>query len=675
MPYTRKQIKRINNVKGEPFLAGEHSLALRTSESYIRRRLFALEDATINTLYRKWKAAFGDIKAHALDAGNRLNVGTLGITPEALNWKRDVMEYAGLRYRRLMLDIADTVLERATLAYALGYYGRAYVLDMATAPDAQVKVPRLENRGVTRRVIQPRLKEAITPDQFVIDLLGDNWQDTYTDIGDELLIKTRRAIDAGTANGDSLNTLLNGLASVMGVDKAQKGAFAQTNGVTRDYMLGAGSNGGNDLYKINEVWVLGLMWVATASDNRTCPTCRSLHGTVWSLGDKNMLVAPFDSHPRCILPGNEVQLPGALVGTAKSFYHGRCVEFTFLNGRKLSVTPNHPILTPHGWVKAQFLREGSDVVHAVDAEWIISTINPNNDNRPTLIEDVVSAFEKNGEMLTRRMKLAPEDFYGDAEFIKGDVDIVISNSLLLSNSKADVAQPLSHLEFNWGSVQHLAFPAFSPSDALGNGDSAFFSCPVCGGKHSFSLFGGGSIPSNKHAIGNIARGDTGLNNSPSQHGSVNTNFVRKGLLTFTGDIAPQDVIEVGNMDTSPASSNASSFQNSVEMSGTDPQLAHDFTSRFANSVAIDKIVNVRWFEYSGHVYDLQVEPYELYICNGVIVKNCRCGMLPVILPGSGTPDDEPPRDTWDEWLDEMNELWWLRDELGRAELDSSLIGA
>jgi hypothetical protein len=46
--------------------------------------------------------------------------------------------------------------------------------------------------------------------------------------------------------------------------------------------------------------------------------------------------------------------------------------------------------------------------------------------------------------------------------------------------------------------------------------------------------------------------------------------------------------------------------------------------RLSREVSFDEIVSVRTFNYSGHVYDLQVEPEQIYICNGVVVKNCGC---------------------------------------------------
>ena len=57
---------------------------------------------------------------------------------------------------------------------------------------------------------------------------------------------------------------------------------------------------------------------------------------------------------------------------------------------------------------------------------------------------------------------------------------------------------------------------------------------------------------------------------------------------------------------------------------THTDLGSEFLLRFASEITLDEVVEYRLFDLSGHVYDLQSDDYELYICNGVIVKNCRC---------------------------------------------------
>jgi hypothetical protein len=56
----------------------------------------------------------------------------------------------------------------------------------------------------------------------------------------------------------------------------------------------------------------------------------------------------------------------------------------------------------------------------------------------------------------------------------------------------------------------------------------------------------------------------------------------------------------------------------------DPKAVRECLFRLSSGIAFDKIVNIETLCYSGHVYDLQVEPSEIYINNGVVVKNCLC---------------------------------------------------
>lgn len=299
MPYTKRQIARINTVNGESLLGDGLPLAAQTAESFIRRRLYAMEDDTVTRLFALWKDTYKAIRAYALDAAADANIGTLSLTPDVVNWRKRVIDYTRERKAQLVQDTAQTVLNDSLRAYTMSYYGRAYVLDMATNDQAQIKIPPISNRQATRHVMQPQFKEAVATDPLIADMFGDTWLDTYSDIGDELVINMRRSLDASTTTGKTVAGSLASLAAVMGVDAAQRGAFSKVNAATRNSVLGAASTGSLDITRPNAVYVLGIMWVAVTTDNRTCKICRGLHGTIWALGDKSMRIPPYDSHGGC----------------------------------------------------------------------------------------------------------------------------------------------------------------------------------------------------------------------------------------------------------------------------------------------------------------------------------------------------------------------------------------
>jgi hypothetical protein len=68
-----------------------------------------------------------------------------------------------------------------------------------------------------------------------------------------------------------------------------------------------------------------------------------------------------------------------------------------------------------------------------------------------------------------------------------------------------------------------------------------------------------------------------------------------------------------------------------------------FLDRFASLIATDQVVQVRHFDFRGHVYDLQSEMYGLYTVNGILNSNCRCALMPVI-PDEGIEPEPGPEE-------------------------------
>lgn len=96
-----------------------------------------------------------------------------------------------------------------------------------------------------------------------------------------------------------------------------------------------------------------LTWVRTwetNNDGLVCDLCIALHNKTAEGTDGPYPDGSYSPprHPRCILPGNEIVVPGPISAAAKSFYIGQCVEVRLADGRGFTVTQNHPILTPKG---------------------------------------------------------------------------------------------------------------------------------------------------------------------------------------------------------------------------------------------------------------------------------------------------------------------------------------
>lgn len=141
---------------------------------------------------------------------------------------------------------------------------------------------------------------------------------------------------------------------------------------------------------------------------------------------------PVRPHPQCVAGGTIVSGP-KVIGSTTRWYEGEILEIQTVKGRNLTITPNHPVLAPKGWVPAGLLQEGSYVVCCSgkqgDAAALSSAIqNPDNYQVPTLVEDVARSFGETGSMTTVTVPVAAEDFHGDG--VGSEVCIIRSDGFL-----------------------------------------------------------------------------------------------------------------------------------------------------------------------------------------------------------------------------------------------------
>ena len=119
------------------------------------------------------------------------------------------------------------------------------------------------------------------------------------------------------------------------------------------------------------------------------------------------------------LPG-DVSIPFAdgVEVAYRRWYSGELTEIIVESGKTLRATPNHPVLTPEGWVAIGSLNDGDYVIEAAK-----KVINPSeqNENVPVpLISDIFTTLESVGVSKKCRGKL--EQFHGDGS--DGDIDVV-----------------------------------------------------------------------------------------------------------------------------------------------------------------------------------------------------------------------------------------------------------
>jgi len=323
-------------------------------------------------------------------------------------------------------------------------------------------------------------------------------------------------------------------------------------------------------------------WIAT-NDLKTREShvmCGSQGPIPWEQPYINGLQHPLDpTGPpeeviNCFLPGTLVS--GDFTGGSKAFYSGKCVEIKTLRGNRCSTTINHPVMTlERGWVPSHKVKKGEtlityrpDVVGGVLGD-------VDNENREALIQDVFYALGSYGRPFSKMVKVL--DFHGDGKSIQDKVDIVVCEGLLGSELDSTPAKGLHDNSFS--------FPRVIKSTLMGEGAFNFCfrrvhappSLTPSGKALSFDL---GSVVFNKRPLHFLSFG------AASNFDVVHYEIPADGL--------PCDADNLGNLFN-----------------------AHPV------KILFDKVVDVREFDFSGHVYDLQSLEGVLF-ANGILYHNCRC---------------------------------------------------
>ena len=409
-----------------------------------------------------------------------------------------------------------------------------------------------------------------SPDQVVQDYQLRNGR-TLDQIGDGTLIAVQQAISSWYMGEAPFPDLLAELDRLFSDARAE--AIAQTeigNVTSQIFMQEMISHGWSE-------------WIWDAMGEDPCQQllviqgvaydgCLDLNGRKFKIGHP---MPPDAAHPNCIIPGQEVVVPN-LSGGIKSFYHGTVIELTTEKGRQLTITPNHPILSSFGcWKPAHLFRKGDYLVTHLDPQRMLSSVYPYNHAGPALVEQVFESLKMTNGMTATRMPSAPEYLHGDARFVNGDIDVINPDIQLRETMDAALNQSVKY-------------------QFLGGIDKPFF---IYRGGGLDSLFNSPLLASNG-AVGRFGPNQALL--ACGLRVPESLDFTKGSLLDV---VLPQDP---GNNDP------------------TDAISVSEFVFRNAAFIETDEIVEIRGSEFSGHVYDLSSDFYELYTCNGIIVHNCQC---------------------------------------------------
>lgn len=256
---------------------------------------------------------------------------------------------------------------------------------------------------------------------------------------------------------------------------------------------------------------------------------------------------------------------GQVKSASKAWYSGPMVKIQTARGARLSVTINHPVLTPRGYVAAGDLAEGDDLVaHGPSLESLVSGSGDDalaaplvsgravdDEHGPSRIEDVFESFATQG-IGTTIPRAGTMDFHGDSEFMYGDVDVVWPHCVL-----AD------HVE---------------PSALKGSNDVSF--------------------------VPDVALASAAL---------ATRSMLSAGRFVGLGVAAYLYAPALEPLDDGLARGSHALAQ---------------LVGGYASEVLTDQVIDIQVVPYTGHVYDLQ-SPNGWIVAQGIFASNCRCSLTPV----------------------------------------------
>lgn len=313
-------------------------------------------------------------------------------------------------------------------------------------------------------------------------------------------------------------------------------------------------------------------WIIVG-DDKVCAECESLDGAQSDL-DGQYPDPGGDGppqHPRC-LPGHCFVLPGSgIAGVSKRAFDGDLVVIRVSKGRELSCTPNHPVLTPRGWVAAGMLNIGDNVICDGRSEWGCA-VYCDHQQMPAAIENVADTFIQSGQCTAfGPVPTTTEDFHGDGG--GSEVAVIYANRRLAFGVDTSVRQPLIKLGLIAG---HLPQSLSTDGEQL-----QFFSGLQSShaGMRGMDLMRASNViharPFNRLLLRLRTHDDAVFNESPGDEWTASA------------------------------------------------ELARQLIDGCACKVFTDQIVFVDRFAWRGHVYNLEtVDGW--YAAAGILTQNCRC---------------------------------------------------
>ena len=432
--------------------------------------------------------------------------------------------------------------------------------------------------------------------------------------------KIRSALTQGLLQGESVQKVAKRLQKVTDMDRNAATRNART-------MMGRAQNTGR-MESIKRAHNLGLpvkkMWIATL-DSRTRDSHVNLDGEIREYDE------PFSNgldHPHgmgdpaevynCFIGDTQVAVDSDILRGYRHPYDGEVISIETATGVKFTCTPNHPILTPRGWVKVNALNDGEDLLVANIGDKHFSRRNPYVNHVFARFDTLFKLLEKLSSQRTCNLSV---DFHGDVS--DTNVEIVTKKGFLRNDRNTVFGKKINEIL-----LKCTNSAVFSDSTFMKHFGSICLTtlCNISRLDQALAFFLRGLGHSQVHGLGTVTGRYTLFPKSLANSSSVN-------IKAFS-----------------------------------------ELINRKSRVVKIDKIINIEIKSFHGYVYNLQTDDNYYFVNNSLshngyfaIAHNCRCDMRPIYKGQKFDASDLGLRNTdklgsmsYEDWKNEHKRHEWQK---------------
>lgn len=401
-----------------------------------------------------------------------------------------------------------------------------------------------------------------------------------------------------------------------------------------------------------------------SSHGTTCKLCAPFEGRVYSKSGRDPDFPPLamafgkvdpngpdelsntwlNIHPNCLVPGGTVLAEGVVAHSSRE-YSGPVITLETSTGNRITVTPNHPILTASGFIPAASLQKGHKIIETSGKYRFLFGEAPNDINVPTPVENIGHSIIEACGGTTISVKSTPVQFHGDGT-ADGEVKVVFSEGFVKSKFNPLGSKPVGKESFPTAHFRWFHFLSKRPLFQIFN--RAFHTAHGIMGGSGF-VSGIKSVPVNREELSNL-----GLR-TPANSG----NFCKRKplimklkepteLFFMRFKKSGRNIIKFLS-SSSFWKSNRKFFFDSCENFSRKPKFSTKFCASDPlvvgrleelsrdGALVVSNLVHVITSEYHGKVYNLQTK-YGFYTYNNIVTHNCLHAIIPWTSAGR-TPEE------------------------------------